>query len=49
MKINYNKRSSSLQGSGDLIEEVNRTLQMVKGVNAENQVKRVIFDREGVG
>ncbi len=49
MKINYNKRSSFLQGSGDLIEEVYRTLQMVNGINAENQVKRVILGREGVG
>ena len=49
MKINYNKRSSFLQGSPDLIEEVNRTLQMMKCVNAEDQIERVIVDREGVG
>jgi signal recognition particle GTPase len=49
MKINYNKRSSFLQGSGDLVEEVNGILQMVKCVNAENQVERLIVDREGVG
>jgi len=49
MKINYNKRSSFLQGSGDLVEEVNRALQMVKRVNAENQVKRMLFGRKGVG
>ena len=49
MKINYNKRSSFLQGSGDLVEEVNRALQMVKRVNAENQVERAVFDRKRVG
>jgi len=49
MKINYNKRSSFLQGSGDLVEEVNRALQMVKCVNAEDQVERAVFDRKRVG
>ena len=49
MEVNYNKRSTFLQGSGDLIEEVNRALQMVKRVNTEHQVERTVLGREGVG
>ncbi len=48
MEINYNKRSTFLQGPGDLVEELNGTLQMVKRVNAEHQVERTVLGRQGV-
>ena len=49
MKINYNKRSPFLQGSGNLVEEVNRAVQMVESGNAENKIEGMILDGKGVG
>jgi hypothetical protein len=43
MEINYNKPPSLLQGSRHLIEEVDRVVQMMKGVDAEEKINGMIL------
>ena len=49
MEVNYNKRPTLLQGAGHLIEKDGGTIQMVKGIDTEEKVDRMIFAGKAVG
>jgi hypothetical protein len=48
VKVNDNKPSTPLQGSGHLVEEVDGPLQMMEGVNAKEKVDGMIFTGKGI-
>ena len=49
MKINYNKRSPLLQGPSDLVEEDGGTVQMMKGIDTEDEIDGTVFAGKRVG
>jgi hypothetical protein len=48
VKVNDNKPSTFLQGSGHLVEEVDGPLQMMEGVNAKEKIDGMIFAGKGI-
>jgi hypothetical protein len=48
VEVNDNKPSTLLQGSGHLIEEVHRPIQMMESVNAKEKIDGMIFTGKGI-
>jgi len=49
MKINDNKHPSLLQGPNDLVEKGRGTVQMMKGIDAEDKINGVVLAGKGIG